>query len=95
MNGSEFHENLGGLLVSGLIVDALSLLVAMYPSGMLLVDRIYESVFCNLRVRFNVPCAFNLTITHKKGRVCDRNSRLNHLEANPGPPQTSPCEALH
>ena len=52
MNGSEFHENLGGWLISGLIVDALSLLVAIYPFGMLLVDRRYESVFCNLRVRF-------------------------------------------
>ena len=83
MNGSELHKNLGGRLVSGLIVDALSLLVAMYPFGMLLVDRIYESVFSNLQVRFNVPSAFNSTLTHKKGRVCDRKSRLNHLEANP------------
>ena len=56
---------------SGLIVDAPSLLVAMYPFGMSLVDRIYESAFCNLRVRFNVLCAFNLTITHEKGRVCN------------------------
>ena len=62
MNGSEFDENLGGWLVSGLIVDALSLLAAMYPFGMPLVDRRYESVFRNLRGRFNVPCAFNLTI---------------------------------
>ena len=48
MNESEFHENLGECwLISELIVEVLSLLVFMYPFGMLLVDRIYESVFSN------------------------------------------------
>ena len=45
MGPSLFHENLGRPLVSGLIVDALSLIVVMCPFGMLLVDRVYGSVF--------------------------------------------------
>lgn len=56
-------------MVSGLIVDALSLVVAMCSFSMLLVDRVYGSVFCNLSVRSNVPSAANLTFGHKKGRV--------------------------
>ena len=45
MGPSPFHENLGRPLVSELIVDALSLVVVMCPFGMLLVERVYGSVF--------------------------------------------------
>ena len=45
MDGSQLHGNLGGWLVSGLIVDALSLVVVTCPFGMRLVDRVYGLVF--------------------------------------------------